>query len=34
MNRPRVGDDDNLGAVELRIGEDLLEALPMLEAQE
>ena len=29
-----VGDDDDLGAVELRIGEDLLDALPVLQAQE
>src|SRR5436190_6116005 len=29
-----VGDDDHFSAVELRIGEDLLDALSMLQAQE
>ena len=29
-----VGDDDHLGAIELRIGKDLLDALPVLQAQE
>ncbi len=29
-----VGDDDHLGVVELRVGEDLLDALAMLQAEE
>ena len=33
-NALAVGDDDHLGAVELRIGEDLLDALAVLQAQE